>query len=277
MNTKNKYMGDEDLRKMQIIQLGMLKEVDRICKKHNIKYCIIAGTLLGAVRHGGYIPWDDDADIAMLREEYDKFCKVCEQELNQNKFYFQNHKNTKGYRWGYGKLRRKGTTFIRKGQEHMPYESGVFIDIFPLDSVPNSKSMRKIYDCGCTIVRKILWSAVGAKTEENMFIKKIYIILAIIPLNVVFKLYEFLRKIGSIRESEWVRILTFPTPKNNFWGYHKVWYEELEDIVFEKHVFPATRNYEDYLYFKFGNYNEFPPLEERKIHTASYYNFDNIK
>ena len=107
---------------MQMIQLEMLAEVDRICRKCNIHYNIIAGTLLGAVRHGGYIPWDDDADVAFLRPEYEKFRIACETELDGERFYFQDHRNTKGYRWGYGKLRRKGTLFVREHQEHMPYE-----------------------------------------------------------------------------------------------------------------------------------------------------------
>ena len=92
-------INNEDLRKIQMIQLEMLVEVDRICKKCGIEYNIIAGTLLGAVRHGGYIPWDDDADVALLRPEYEKFRKACKTELDISRFVFQDHRNTKGYRW----------------------------------------------------------------------------------------------------------------------------------------------------------------------------------
>ena len=110
----------EQLHRLQMIQLEMLVEVDRICNKCGIRYNIIAGTLLGAVRHRGYIPWDDDADVAFLRPEYEKFRKACKTELDRTRFYFQDHRNTKGYRWGYGKLRRKNTLFLREHQEHMP-------------------------------------------------------------------------------------------------------------------------------------------------------------
>ena len=130
---------DADLRRIQLVQLDLLKEVDRICKKCGIRYNIIAGTLLGAVRHGGFIPWDDDADVAMLRREYDRFVLACQKELNTDKYYFQDHHVTPGYRWGYGKLRRKDSLFLREHQEHMPYEQGIFIDIFPLDCVPNER------------------------------------------------------------------------------------------------------------------------------------------
>lgn len=272
----DEYINDDDLRKMQLIQLEMLKEVDRICKKHSIKYSIIAGTLLGAVRHKGYIPWDDDADVAMLRKDYDKFVKISENELDKSKFYFQDHKNTYGYRWGYGKLRRKNTVFIRKGQEHMPYDSGVFIDIFPLDEVPNNKFKRKIYGYGCTCVRKMLWSEVGAKLEKNKYLRFMYKLIAKIPRDTVFKYYEKLKKVGSKNKSAWVRILTFPTPDNGEHGYRKKWYENLEDIEFEGYLFPAIKDYDEYLSFKFGNYLELPPIEQRKVHVASYYNFDQI-
>ena len=83
------------LRKIQLIQLEMLEEVDRICKKCGIKYNIIAGTLLRAVRHGGYIPWDDDADIAMLRPEYERFRIAVRTELDTTKFYFQDNRRTR--------------------------------------------------------------------------------------------------------------------------------------------------------------------------------------
>ena len=110
-------LDDRQLRQLQMIELEMLVEVDRICKKCGIQYNIIAGTLLGAVRHGGFIPWDDDADVAMLRPEYEKFRKACKTELDTTRFYFQDHRNTRGYRWGYGKLRRKNTLFLRENQE----------------------------------------------------------------------------------------------------------------------------------------------------------------
>ena len=137
-------INNEMLRQIQMVQLEMLEEVDRICKKCNIHYNIIAGTLLGAVRHGGYIPWDDDADVAMLREEYEKFRKACKTELDTSRFEFQDDRRTRGYRWGYGKLRRKGTLFLREFQEHMPYFQGIFIDVFPLDSVPDNYFLRSI-------------------------------------------------------------------------------------------------------------------------------------
>ena len=81
------HLNNEQLRQLQMIELEMLLEVDRICKKCGIKYNIIGGTLLGSVRHKGFIPWDDDADVAMLREEYEKFKKACKKELDTTRFY----------------------------------------------------------------------------------------------------------------------------------------------------------------------------------------------
>lgn len=192
INNSNKKIPKEDLRKLQMIQLEMLLEVDRICKKHNIKYCIIAGTLLGAVRHRGFIPWDDDADVAMLRTEYEKFCKVCEFELDKSRFYFQNHKNTKEYRWGYAKIRRVGTEFIRKGQEHLKYPSGIFLDVFPLDNVPDNIYLRKFHNILCTLIRKMQWSKVGARVDKNIFMRILYTILSLIPKKFIFIFYDFL-------------------------------------------------------------------------------------
>ena len=82
------HLDQENLRKLQLIELELLIEFDRICRKNNIRYTLTGGTLLGAVRHGGFIPWDDDADVSMLRREYEKFKKVCEIELD-DKYYFQ--------------------------------------------------------------------------------------------------------------------------------------------------------------------------------------------
>ncbi len=267
------YITDADLKILQKIQLALLKEVDRVCQKNDIKYCIIAGTLLGAVRHGGYIPWDDDADVAMLRDEYEKFVLACQKDLNKDIAYFQDIDETEGYRWGYGKLRYKGTVFLRLGQERMPYESGVFIDIFPLDHVPENKAKRYIHNLQCTWVRKLMWSEIGKYTEKNLLKRLIYKTMATKSLENVRVAYHKLEQKSNKTKTSRVRILTFPTPNNGQYCYFKKWYVDLATIVFEDVSFPSPREYDDYLTFKFGNYMELPPEDERKVHPVSAYDF----
>lgn len=259
---------DLTLRKIQMVQLEMLQEVDRICKKCNIHYNIIAGTLLGAVRNGGYIPWDDDADVAMLRSEYEKFRQACKKELDTSRFVFQDHRNTKGYRWGYGKLRRKDTLFLREHQEHMPYMQGIFIDIFPLDSVPDNYFLRSVKNFECFCVRKLLWSRVGKVAEKNAFRRRLYALLDNIPEEKIFHYYRGMVARAAKKKTRMVRILTFPTP-NSEYGYYRSWYENSADISFEGILFPGICDHDSYLSFKFGNYMELPPVEKRKVHPVS--------
>lgn len=256
------------LRKIQLIQLEMLEEVDRICKKCGIEYTIIAGTLLGAVRHGGYIPWDDDADIAMLRPEYERFRMAVRTELDATKFYFQDNRRTKGYRWGYGKLRRKNTLFLRKYQEHMAYKQGVFIDIFPLDGVPDNYLIRSIKNFECFCIRKILWSEVGRIAEPGYMKRWWFRILAKIPVQIVWNYYYQMVVWANRRRTKMVRILMFPTP-NKEWGYYRFWYENSADIKFEGKVFRGIKDYDGYLSFKYGDYMTLPPVEKRKTHPVS--------
>lgn len=262
------HIDQETLRKIQMVQLEMLIEVDRICKKCDIHYNIIAGTLLGAIRHGGYIPWDDDADVAMLRPEYEKFRKICKTELDRSRFYFQDHRNTKGYRWGYGKIRRKNTLFLREYQEHMPYKQGIFIDVFPLDNVPDNYIVRSIQNFECFCVRKMLWSRVGKVAEKTFWKRQVYRLLDKIPENKIFKYYHGMIYRANRKQTRMVRILMFPTP-NNEYGYYRCWYENSQDTVFEGSVFQGIKDYDSYLSFKFGEYMELPPAEMRKVHPVS--------
>lgn len=261
-------LDNETLRKLQLVQLEMLIEVDRICKACKIKYNIIAGTLLGAVRHGGYIPWDDDADVALLRPEYERFRKACKTQLDTSRFYFQDHRNTKGYRWGYGKLRRKNTIFLREHQEHMPYPQGVFIDIFPLDGVPENYPLRYLHNLQCMILRKILWSAVGRVGNKNKMMRILYSFLYRIPSRVVFQYYHKLIRKSNEKRTKMVRILMFPTP-NKEYGYYRIWYEQSADIEFENHIFKGIKDHDEYLSFKFGEYMTLPPEHQRKVHPVS--------
>ncbi len=260
------------LRQIQMIQLEMLIEVDRICKKCGIHYNIIAGTLLGAVRHSGYIPWDDDADVAFLRSEYEIFREACKTELDKTRFYFQDHRNTRGYRWGYGKIRRKDTLFLREYQEHMPYMQGIFIDVFPLDGVPDNYFLRTMKNFECFCVRKILWSKVGKIAEKRFAKRQIYWLLDKIPEKEIFFYYHHMIHKANRKKSKMVRILMFPTP-NNEYGYYRNWYENSIDTVFEGKIFQGIRDYHNYLSFKFGDYMELPPLVNRKTHPVTQLKF----
>ena len=269
-------LDDKTLRQLQMIELEMLIEVDRICKKCEIKYNIIAGTLLGAVRHGGFIPWDDDADVAMLRPEYEKFRNACKTELDTSRFYFQDNRNTKGYRWGYGKLRRKNTLFLRENQEHMEYKQGVFIDVFPLDGVPDNYILRSLHNFHCFCVRKILWSAVGRYSEVRRWRRVWFQVLYKIPDRLLFRHYYSMIYNSNKKTTKMVRILMFPTP-NRAYGYKRKWYEQSIPTVFEKYTIDGIKEYDKYLSFKFGNYMELPPEDKRKVHPVSDIKLINVK
>ena len=249
-----------------------LKEIDEICRKHGIEYYLAGGTLIGAIRHEGFLPWDDDADIGMLREDYEKFKELCNTELDKDKFFFQDHSNTPEYRWGYGKLRRNGTVFVRKGQEHLKFKTGVFIDIFPLDGVPDNAIKRGWHNFKCTIIRKLLWAEAGKKSSDNLFGKCLYSLLSVIPLDYIFNLHSKLIEKSNRSTSKMVRILTFPTPTKRKYGYLRKWYEELEEIEFEGYKFYAPKDYDEYLTYKFGDYMKLPP--ENKGNGHSYTKYD---
>ncbi len=261
-------MTADELLKLQEIQMELIAEVQRICKKNQIHFNMVGGTMLGAVRHQGYIPWDDDADIGFLRKEYEKFRKACETDLDKERFYFQDCRDTKGYRWGYGKLRRKGTEFVRLGQEFMPYEQGIFIDLMPFDNVPDNLFSRKIHFAKCFIYRKIFWSAVGSVNEQNVIKRFLYKILNKIPEDKLFDSFQRFIDKGEKKRTKQVRILTFPTPKGVY-GYERKWYTDLAQYSFGTMQLPGARDYDGYLQIKYGDYMTIPPVEKQKVHPIS--------
>ena len=224
---------DKELRDIQLIELEILVELDRICRKCDIKYCISAGTLLGAVRHGGFIPWDDDADVAFLRDEYVKFREACEVELDHERFYFQDSEVIPGYRWGHGKLRRKGTSIIRLHQEHMPYEQGIYIDLMPYDSVPDNYIARKLHTFRCFLYRKCFWAPIGKNTAIGME-RIIYLMLDRISDKSLYKsYYNYIAKVNKQKETKRIRISTIPVPGPEN-GYLRSCFIDTVLVIFEE-------------------------------------------
>lgn len=261
-------ISEAELKQIQEIQQELIREVARICRKCGIHFNMVGGTMLGAIRHKGYIPWDDDADIGFLRTEYEKFREACKTELNHEKYYMQDLRDTKGYRWGYGKLRRKNTEFVRFGQEFMPFEKGISIDLMPFDNVPDGWLARRMHFFSCFLYRKIFWSAVGSRNEKNLCKRVVYKIMNLLPMGVVIKCYQHFIDAGQRRKTQLVRILTFPTPKGVY-GYERKWYTHLAKYQFGEMTLPGARDYDGYLHIKYGDYMELPSVEKRKIHPVS--------
>lgn len=267
--TENGYsLSSEELKQIQNIQKELIQEVMRICKKCGIHFNMVGGTMLGAVRHKDYIPWDDDADIGFLRTEYEKFRKACKTELNHEKYYMQDLRDTEGYRWGYGKLRRKDTAFVRLGQEFMPYEQGISIDLMPFDNVPDEWLARRIHFLRCFVYRKLFWSEVGSRTDKNFWKRVLYKIMNRIPMKVIVRSYQRFINRCQRKKTKLVRILTFPTPKGVY-GYERRWYTNLTCYTFGNMELPGAKDYNGYLSVKYGNYMELPPAEKRKTHPVS--------
>jgi len=258
---------NHELEGLQRALLEMLIEVDRICKKHEIRYVLFAGTLLGAVRHGGFIPWDDDLDIAMMRDEYIRFRQACAQDLDKSRFFFQDNITDQHYRWGYGRVLRLDTEFSRIGQGHMRMQKGIFLDIFPMDGVPEFAPFRGVHNFICFILRKLLYAEAGRKTGNSILIRLWYAIINIIPHNWIFAMMSKLTKF-SIR-SKYVRHIAFPTPKGRIYAFLREWFEDIIYIEFEGRLFPGIKDYHAFLFNHYGDYMQIPPPEKRHTHPVS--------
>lgn len=259
----------EVLRKLQLTQLEMLIEVDRICRKYDIKYSLDGGTLLGAIRHDGYIPWDDDADVVMLRSEYEKFAQACKKELDTERFFLQDYHTDEAYRWGYSKMRRNGTVFLREGQEHVKCNQSVFIDIFLYDNVPDNLILRKIHLFTCFCLRKGLYSEVGRKNAKNAGLRLWFTILSKVPRNWWFGRVEAIAKRCNKKNGELVRHMTHPYRKACQYGLPRECFEEFIEKDFEGHSFKIFKKYDLYLSKLYGDYMVLPPEDKRKTHPVS--------
>ncbi|MCR4864340.1 MAG: LicD family protein [Bacteroidales bacterium] len=266
---ERKELTQDQLKKMQQIEVEMADELDRVCRKHNIRYSLDGGSMLGAVRHKGFIPWDDDMDFCMLREDYEKFKKVAN-ELNPDICFFQDHDTDPYYRWGYAKLRRIGTTYVRLGQEHMKYKTGIAIDIFPLDDVPKSICGQMLQDFYCFCIRKILWSEAGKQTAKG--IKWLWFcLLSRIPSAFVFNRVKKMADRSNSTNDNRVRVLLYPAngvfnhklPIKERWGMPKKWFKELKEYDFEGRHFWGVQDYNAYLSQLFGDYMTPPPPDKR--------------
>ena len=267
---KREYKNDE-LAKLQSTLKTILNEIDRICKKHNIKYFAVSGTLLGAIRHKDIIPWDDDVDIGMARDDYDKFLKVCSDELNK-KFFVLNYKTEKQFYAYFTKICSHNTIFVEKETKGLNYEHGVFVDVFPYDSVPDSskelkKHLRKIKFLYQLFKCKSLWKVSDLSSGTKKLIGSIvrplaHILLLPISKKRIFNLLD--KHLQKYNNGIYKKLL--PLFKTKM----AIFREDLNNIVsvaFGNSIIPVLSSYDRLLRNEYGNYMVLPPKEKRKSHA----------
>ena len=264
------------LRELQLFSLNILKDVHEFCKSHKIQYSLAYGTLIGAIRHKGFIPWDDDVDIIMPRPDYEKFCKL--------------------YKSSYYKLASPHESYIcfarvyddqkTTSVQSVPWlkskkRSGVWIDIFPIDSISdNEDDFKKQYNEANRLL--LLQGKVRStkKTIKDTFVLRSFnqaiiklmrawlgkVIMITHPIDNVNKSYqEVIRKYTWGTTDHWAQL---SCADNGYKDYgHVSWLSSYALFPFEDTSFYVLKDYQEWLSNKYGDYMALPPESEREQHT----------
>jgi lipopolysaccharide cholinephosphotransferase len=259
-------LDNDNLAKAHQIQLEIAIEIRRICNKFEINYFLIAGTLLGAVRHKGFIPWDDDLDIGMLRKDYDRFIEIAQTELKDD-YFLQTWNTDLGYGQPFAKIRKKRTKYVERNSRKVKCHTGIYIDIFPFDNVPGNTLSKFIHDYKTRLYRRVLLDACEYSLPRPTGLKAI-------AYNLVLSHF---RKIGidEVKKRYHREMTKYDKCKPKYvvaiggaYGYKKEsvkfsWLNELIDIEFENNIFKAPKYYHEYLKYFYGDYMTPPPIDKR--------------
>lgn len=258
---------DGSLKLLHQLLFKCLIEFDRICKKYEIKYFLGGGTLLGAIRHGGMIPWDDDMDVMMLREDYEKFLSVVKKELSSDMF-FQSSKTDNEYHSVFTKIRLNGTSFVtRYSQQFENMHQGIFIDIFVHDHTSNCKLGQKIHVFKTLLARSMVFHK-WAETPMHFYGR----LKPLCKFATKFINKSSMDKLENIQD----RVIQKYNGKNTRYLYDGTgehlrhgafpaeWLDETEYVEFNGYMFPVPKRYNEYLKYSYGNYNEWIPASLRK-------------
>ncbi len=181
-----------EMKKVWAVELDLLERFLEVCRRHNLRYYAFGGTLLGAVRHKGYIPWDDDIDIMMLREDYDKLLAIADEEFTAP-YFFQTAHNDQKYSRGHAQLRDSNTTGILPSEKGLfPFNQGIFIDIFPADAVPDDDNARTAQIKRIKFWEKMLKITVRypSNPKKNIIKNILHTIASLVPYKWSYKQLE---------------------------------------------------------------------------------------
>lgn len=259
------------LKNLHEILTMMLEDVKRVCAKNDIRYFISYGTLIGAVRHKGFIPWDDDLDIAILREDYERFVKLPSSEFKYGMF-IEDCVKTEGYGHVFAKVMLPGTTNAECFTENVKCAQNIYIDVFPLDYTTDKRIALKIQHYACLFYARLMLLNCGYIYTKTGIKKVIY--------NFGYFIAGKCNKNNLYKK--WLEWATkYSDKKCNVKSMAAIYcldkelmpaelFAKSNDYDFEGHKFSAVADYNKYLNIIYGDYMKLPPIEQRVAKHNSY-------
>ena len=259
-----------DLKELHAELLGMLEDIDALCQRHDLRYSLYCGTLLGAVREGDFIPWDDDADLMMPIEDYRRFFKIAQRELG-GKYAIQDTENTPQHPWLWTRMYRKGTTYMRKKLSKLQISHGVALDIYPMIGVADSRLgyrlQRTILGLASSLRSVDFWRVDGYPEQKSA--RLLGKACSLLPRRLRRVLSIWLFRLACISPKSKARCCTLDastfTPK-----YDSADWADYTRINLAGKSFVAPTAYDRLLSAMYGDYMTPPPVSERTGHREDF-------
>lgn len=256
------FVVTKERKKIWAIEMDLFRKLLSICEKHNLKIWGDGGTLLGAVRHNGFIPWDDDIDVIMPRKDYEKLMQLGNKEF-EKPYFLQTPYTDPGYYYSYMKFRNSNTTGISRSFMNTGFNQGIFIDIFPLDNISlesfesDKAKITELIMKNSSYMKKNSLSLLDERQLENY-----YKYQTDNPLGEFEKMQEIATN-PLYKDSEYVANCMFVAIKSSAQIWKKNWFEKTVFHKFENIQMPMPYDIEARLTTQYGDYMQFPPLEHR--------------
>ena len=266
----------QELENLRKIQLEIMCEIDAICQKNNIEYVLDSGTALGAARHKGFIPWDDDMDISMMRENYDRFIAVCKDALPENLLLY-NYESCDNQAGLFAKICMKGTKFYTAETVQARFDQGIFVDIFPIDALSSNAQVatKQLRKCKFWQSVSYLYASSHIVVPHKGFIGSVEKFIAKLA-HAFLKLFFTRRQIVA-NFNKWAKMANHQniTPDTRVaamsysqFVFEKSCWDNCDSAPFEGFKFPIPSNMNSYLEVLYGeSWREFPPEDKRRNHA----------
>lgn len=273
----------EILKRLHKVHVEMLKDFQKVCKKHNLRYFAVYGTAIGTVRHQGFIPWDDDIDVGMLREDFEKFMQIAEKELGDH-YRVMSPAKTKQSAGSVVKLQRKGTLFISNLTKDFEYEQCIFLDIFPFDFVAPTEKLRQrqlfkttyldrlIYLCGTAYPLIPLKGILGKAASGICWMVHYALKIFHISPRFLYRCFEKESARYNGQKGEMVTCFGQPSALKEMFRYQDMF--PLEEVPFEEGTIHILHNNDEALRKVYGDYMQIPPADKQVNHCPYILQFE---